>query len=66
MTKEEKKRGGEREDRGKIEKETTKGTDKDIKYQTWETNFYGAPLWIGATRIIPLGYLISFRKLQIA
>ena len=40
MTKEEKKkRGGGREDRGKIEKETTKGTDKDIKYQTWETNF---------------------------
>jgi len=34
-----KKGGGEREDRGKIEKETTKGTDKDIKYQTWETNF---------------------------
>jgi len=32
------KKGG-REDRGKIEKETTKGTDKDIKYQTWETNF---------------------------
>ena len=32
-----KKRGGGKGERRKIEKETTKGTDKDIKHQTWET-----------------------------
>jgi len=34
---EEKKKGGGKGERRKIEKETTKGTDKDIKHQTWET-----------------------------